>query len=265
MPIKFVCPVCQAKYSTPDSNAGNSLTCASCKNLVLIPGVNGLKKPARTVGYRLLFAAIGVSLLGGACLCGPVGFMAGRWSVNEKSASGQSETKDTIHDSKSADALPNTQPARGNYPAPVSKFNGRTAAQWAEPAKDADVDVCGEAARSLGRLEAEGIPFLLEAAEAHDKKGRVYNMTMNLGNINGKLVETPDLARVAVFLDVKHYTSIEVGYSPIIAVIRILKQAGPRSLAFAPKIEEIGNDPARAFRDPAFQAEVRNALSEIRK
>src|SRR5262245_13514721 len=82
----------------------------------------------------------------------------------------------------------------GHYPPPTTKYQGLTAAQWGERAGGTDPEGCRTACAALGRLRAEGVPFLLEAARRQE--GSAENLHRCLASCDGALVDREDLARV---------------------------------------------------------------------
>jgi hypothetical protein len=130
---------------------------------------------------------------------------------------------------------PPSSVVKGNYPPPVSKFNGRTAEQWGRQALDLDFQTCQAACVALQELKDEAVPFLLEAMNHH--RDRFGNLSECLGYCAGQ-VATVDLDFVADFLDEKYATKPSQTYVIQANALWIFKRAGPRAKAFLPKIRE---------------------------
>jgi hypothetical protein len=130
--------------------------------------------------------------------------------------------------------------AKGTYPAPVTKFQGRTATYWGEKALDADVDTSSDAAERLHRLGAEGTPFLLAAAER--QREEPANLYWSLLWLDGSLVADADLPAVASFLD-ERYARHDATYHIRGAALDVLAKAGPRARPFLPRVRELADVP----------------------
>ena len=130
---------------------------------------------------------------------------------------------------------PNGAPASaGRYPPPTTKLYGRTADDYGKDALDIDWRTCRAGCDGLEQLGAEGVPYLLAAAEFH--KEREQNCASSLIALHGDLVQPADLDRIAVFISPKYVHAD----SPVPAIaIRCLAGAGPKAKKYLPAIRAL--------------------------
>jgi hypothetical protein len=145
---------------------------------------------------------------------------------------------------------PSELPIRGKYPAPTTKYNGRTAGQWGEQAKDANEERCFDAAYVLHLLGAEGVPFLLEAIQAQKNSGNIGHLLVWL---DGRLVDKDDLWIVAQFLDdsFQHTDNFVDNFNLRGCALGVIKEAGPKASPFIPQLRHLAEGKAGMLSDRA--------------
>lgn len=155
MPIRFACPVCKATLKASDDKVGVDLPCPKCKRKVQVPFADE-SLPADqewlTVvesGETSTVTSDSSGKLSPFAIAGLVGVIAWIFYLTISAA---------LVNRREADE-------RAKYPEPTTKYQGRTAVEWGERAMDADFRVSSTAADALLELGAEGVPFLLRAAE----------------------------------------------------------------------------------------------------
>lgn len=117
--------------------------------------------------------------------------------------------------------------AKAKYPPPTTTYQGMTAEQWARSAEDVDLRTCQQGANALRELKAEGVPFLLAAAEKHSNNGLKVSC---LFQINGELVADEDLSRLKPFLQSKETSN---------PALQIVSKAGVRAKFLEPEVKEL--------------------------
>src|SRR5207249_3946058 len=84
------------------------------------------------------------------------------------------------------------------------RLGGRTAAEYAEKAKDFDYLICADACEALRELKAEGIPFLLEALKHQAARDDERNIIFPIRSLDGRFVDAADLRLFLPFLSRKY-------------------------------------------------------------
>jgi predicted Zn finger-like uncharacterized protein len=251
MPLVFACPSCKRQLQVDDSQSGKPVRCPHCGKVSLVgnapvlaapvlvkpsypvavpvsesPAVTPRNPPSRCQSKPGLKAKplpwwiLAVSLpaaVGLVLCCGGFGLMT--LAVLQQKTGGV---------------------VKGHYPAPTHVYNGRTAAEWGEQAKDVNPDVVHAAAWPLHHLGSEGVPYLLEAAHHH---GGGTNFTECLGLVDGSLLDDADLSLIASYLDDRYAGSDGNwgfgGGNVRNCALGVLERAGPKAKQFSPQMERV--------------------------
>jgi hypothetical protein len=263
MSIQCSCPECGYCYEVAGELAGKSVLCPECQTRFKPKGIQEARKrrdeedydvetktptrgrrehegdiEARRQASRIPVwvwvgggAAFGLLVLGGLVAVGFLGAMAAKNAPPPPTGD------------LPISVAPDTTGPGGRYPAPTTKFQGRTATHWGEEALDANEATCFNALQALNALEAEGTPFILTALETHARRGNTTNVSHCLGWLTARDVDTRDIGRVVAFLD-DRYARNDGGSLPIRPkVVGFLRFAGPRAREHLPALERLRDHP----------------------
>lgn len=131
--------------------------------------------------------------------------------------------------------------AGGNYPAPQTRLEGRTADQYGVLAKDTDAATCQRACYALRQLGAEGVPYLLEAAAWH--RDRPWNLSECLLYLDGSLLDPADVPAVGAYLNDRYAAHDGTEANVRGMALKVLKRAGPKAAPLRPRLRELRGTP----------------------
>jgi hypothetical protein len=143
---------------------------------------------------------------------------------------------------------PSPSTSRPRYPVTGTKINGWTAPELGEKVKD--VGECEEWALALREFKAEGVPYLIAAAEYHasNPTSNETNVAECLWWLDGSYVDPADLPRIVAFLDSKYAkTDAAAGTAFIVSVrfaaLCVLRRAGPKAKPYASEVRKLLDNP----------------------
>jgi hypothetical protein len=137
---------------------------------------------------------------------------------------------------------------KGNYPPPVSKYNGFNVEFWYEKAQDLNDNEHERACTALEQMGAEAIPALLATLKRDTDRWGMDSDRSNetLTCIDGSLIDVSDLPIILEYVTKQPAKTKDTTFPGLprrITAANILGKAGPKARGCIPQFRKVLSDP----------------------
>jgi hypothetical protein len=149
-----------------------------------------------------------------------------------------------IRSASSSSSGNETRSEPASYPPATAKFDGRTAEEWGQIAKDRDWFRAEQGFEALNRLGSQAVPYHLAALEAQANGGDLTALASGLGWLHADLIHPTDTQRLRPFLD-ERYSSTDdwQGGGVRMGALATIRRAGSKARPLSPTVRALCSNP----------------------